>query len=161
MLCLEYLFHRSLKVWFIDPLCDRGRIKRIVWNVWSLHERNVCYFVMVFLFSGCLKQKGWLVTEQASHWYMQYLNCSNKFILLQYRWYHHLSASSLTATVAKKHCTSAVFYIWFTWGKYIRTCVMKQLKQELYNILLCSTCTFYLSTILRFTFTYLLYKTIL
>jgi len=38
---------------------------------------------------------------------------------------------------------------------------MQTLKHELCNILLWSTCTFYLHTILRFTFTYLLYKTIL
>jgi len=64
MLSLEYIFNGVLKAWFIDPLCSPGRIKRIVRNVWSLYERNICYFVTGFLFSGCLKQKGWLVTEQ-------------------------------------------------------------------------------------------------
>jgi len=110
MLSLEYLFNGGLKAWFIDPFCGRGRIKRIVWNVCSLNERNICYVDTVFLFSGCLKQKGWLVTEQTSHWYMHQPNCTNKFILLQYRWYHRLSVSSVTATVAKKHCTSTEFY---------------------------------------------------
>ena len=113
MLSLEYISNGGLKAWFIDPLCGWGRIKRIVWNVCSLNERNICYFVTVFLFSWWRKA-GLSQNKQVID------ICTSPTALTSSFYYNtddiiRLSASSLTTTVAKKHCTSIEFYIWFTW----------------------------------------------